>query len=211
MVTKAVDEVEKALRRVLDRKRVGYFTTHVTNVKRVRFAEERYFELYLKDERGHLQRDPAVKGIYFAGRNGIRAWVEADVRHGELERELFSLISKLIPAGGHLMVIYAPTPGEHLRTAEELKSGVPPAATPLGYLMWQVGFRAFKDWYFPEGWKEGDTKLQGDKAVDAAQEKEMRAEVVTELKKWLAALGPEDHKRSEDAVRRAKEIIKGEV
>jgi hypothetical protein len=45
-------------------------------------------------------------------------------------------------------------------TEQARRRKVPPAATPLGLVLLAAGCRWFKDWYFPEGGREGGTKLQ---------------------------------------------------
>lgn len=204
-----MDEItDKQLREALDGKKIGVFMTQLTNVRRVRFAEQRYFELYLKDTAGQLSHEPIVKGTYFAGRGKwIKPWLEIKYAPNPIELELFRLLSDLIPPGGHLMVEYGETEEEHLSTARALKFGIPPAVTPLGYLMWQTGFRAFKDWYFPEGWKEGETKLQGDKPLSKKQEKEMTNKVTSELKKFLEKKPDEGYKEWKESRKIAERIL----
>ena len=47
-------------------------------------------------------------------------------------------------------------------TARALAAGVPPVATPLGALLFDLGCGvAFRDWYISEGGREGPRKLQG--------------------------------------------------
>jgi hypothetical protein len=90
-----------------------------------------------------------------------------DTRAAGLEREFVKLIGPLIPAGGHLMVEYE-SPGQTL-THAELLLRVPPAASYLGSLMFEAGFRGeFKDWYISEGGHEGPRKLQANKSPTPA-------------------------------------------
>lgn len=49
---------------------------------------------------------------------------------------------------------------------------------PLGYALFRAGCTWFKDWYFAEGGREGDTKLQGNKPSSA----ELQAEQVARLR-----------------------------
>ena len=88
-----------------------------------------------------------------------------DIRQTGLSRELLKLIADSIPPGGHMMIEYdSPVQQE---TADLLRLGVPPAATPLGYLLYSIGFGAgFKDWHFAEGGSEGPRKLQGFKPLN---------------------------------------------
>jgi len=75
---------------------------------------------------------------------------------------------------------------EHKETAEGLRLEIPAAITPLGYLMWESGFRWFKDWYFPEGGSEGGQKLQGNKPMDDKHNHERIEATVKELTEFLS-------------------------
>lgn len=118
------------------------------------------------------------------------------------EGELLGLLAEAMPPGGRVFVEYEKD-GE---TKEALMAGVPAPATRLGRLLFERGFTWFKDWYFAEGFKEGDVKLQGEKpAGDAAGERhaaEARRELERFLNSPLAGKQPE-------AAERAREIISG--
>ena len=45
-------------------------------------------------------------------------------------------------------------------TRVQLQRGYPLFLSRLGYIMLNVGFTCFKDWYYPEGWLEGGPKLE---------------------------------------------------
>ena len=66
------------------------------------------------------------------------------------------------------MVVYL----NHIETNLGLQKGVPPPITELGYLLWNAGCTWFKDWYFSEGFREGDVKLQGEKPLNKIIQKE---------------------------------------
>jgi hypothetical protein len=98
-----------------------------------------------------------------------------------------------IPRGGHLMVEYENQMWSE--TQRGLLVRIPPLATPLGALLYEVGCGdSFKDWYFPEGGQEGGRKLQGNKAFTEAQARELGAERARELRVFLAEppRGPAD-------------------
>ena len=60
-------------------------------------------------------------------------------------------------------------------------------ATPLGATLRSVGCgAAFRDWYIPEGGREGPRKLQGFRPVDGDHERRRAAEMVEALKSFLA-------------------------
>ena len=110
-----------------------------------------------------------------------------------LERALFERLASLVPAGGHLMAEYDSK--ARATTARALVAGVPPLATPLGALLFEVGCGvAFRDWYIPEGGREGPRKLQGFSAVDDAHARTRAAEADAALDAFLedsARLAPE--------------------
>ena len=62
-----------------------------------------------------------------------------------------------------------------MKTAEELKKGIPPALLRLGFELARRGFTYVRDRYIPEGLMEGEHKLQGEKTQSGElQEKRFR-------------------------------------
>ena len=99
-------------------------------------------------------------------------------------KNLFEYLVDLIPRGGHLMVEYDSP--EQEETVRALDLGVPPVATPLGYIMFLAGYDAgFKDWYFAEGGTEGPRKLQGYRSLDEHHARLKAQEMTQELKSFL--------------------------
>jgi hypothetical protein len=161
-------------------RKVGEYTVHVKDVKKGAFAGVFSFSLLADSHE-------TVSGLYYLGSKYIKPWLELDYSPlsgdetdatGEV---LFQLLSELIPPGGHISVAYL----DHKITARALLSGVPPAATPIGYLLWRCGCRWFKDWYFAEGWKEGGIKLQGEKPLDETRKRENTERIIAELHAFL--------------------------
>ncbi len=159
----------------LDEQEVGKFRTKIENVSRGRGEGEIRFDLYLVDrERGKLE--PATASVlYFRGFGKYyRPWLEVRYVNGfhaggsEIdltlgnEEELFKFLCDMIPRGSHIMVKYP----DHRLTAQALMFNIPEAATPIGYLLYVGGCRWYKDWYFAEGFMEGEEKLQGSKPLD---------------------------------------------
>jgi hypothetical protein len=121
---------------------------------------------------------PVAFGKLFKGRGSLRPWVEAYILLGEFQDEwkwaasaraerIMRTLVKMLPLGGRIMLPYAHLP----TTARLLERGFPPPLTPLGMLMLRYGLTSFKDWYFAEGFYEGDVKLQGEipESLDMAQ------------------------------------------
>jgi hypothetical protein len=123
-----------------------------------------------------------VTGLHNQGRYSSYNWIEiislsSRVSFGSVEQvldfppnglteQLFQYLADLIPPGGHMMVEYDSP--EQQDTAHSLAQGIPPVATPLGYILFLTGCGAgFKDLYFAEGGSEGPRKLQGYKALNS--------------------------------------------
>jgi len=167
---------------VLDGKKLGEHTLRLGEVKKGAFAGVFMFSLF-------IEGNDIVSGLYYTGSKWIRPWMEIDYNPvAEIEglgEELFQILSELIPPGGHLSVSYL----NHKVTARALSTGVPPAATPLGYLLWRSGFRWFKDWYFAEGWKEGGPKLQGEKSLNEARKRVNTQKIIDEVTDFVSKTG----------------------
>jgi hypothetical protein len=72
-------------------------------------------------------------------------------------------------------------------TAEALAHGVPAIASPLGALLFRLGFGAkFKDWQIAEGGSEGPRKLQAYKPLSLGDALRWRREATRDLRAFLA-------------------------
>jgi hypothetical protein len=144
----------------------------------------RYFRLCLTAKDGRLSRQPVIEGLHNGGAFPAYNWLEVarynprlefdgeaiDLTETGLDRRLFCLLGVLLPPGGHLMVEY----DSHSQRVTEriLGLGYPPLTTPLGSLLLAAGCRSFRDWYIPEGGREGPRKLQGFKPLDEGTARE---------------------------------------
>jgi hypothetical protein len=137
-----------------------------------------------------------VEGLANAGPYPGQRWIEifdldlppaiASVAESAVELAPFLRpLTRTVPPGGHLMIEYEKP---LWRTTQlGLLAGVPPLATPMGELLFELGTGdSFKDWYFPEGGQEGGRKLQGNRAADEAQRLEFRRRRAAELVSFLA-------------------------
>ena len=107
----------------------------------------------------------------------------------EVERALFGQLAGLVPTGGHLMAEYESRP--RTSTARALAAGVPPVATPLGALLFDLGCGvAFRDWYISEGGREGPRKLQGFRATNEEHARTRGLETIAALDAFLDAARP---------------------
>jgi hypothetical protein len=202
----------------IEGKGLNGYILEVANLSRRRFVEETNFELFLKNAKGETSENPVVRGTHFSGRGEYyKPWLEIyyynrvsfspskilDLSEKGLDKKMFKLLLRLIPPGAHIMVVYL----NHEETRKGLERGVPPPATPIGYLLWKSGCTWFKDWYFAEGFMEGDVKLQGNKPLNEAHRRknslQIRKELTAFLKKEKA-----DEKLFLEAMKRAENILK---
>ena len=202
----------------IEGKRLNGYVLYIDNLSRGRFIEETNFDLYLKAIDGETSENPAMKGKYFSGRGEFyKPWLEiyydnrvkfksskiVDLSERGLDEKLFKHLSDLLPPGAHIMVVYL----NHEETRKGLEQGVPASATPVGYLLWKSGCTWFKDWYFAEGFWEGDVKLQGNKSLNEENRRKDLLETRKELTEFL-----KKEKRKEklflDAIKRAEDVLK---
>jgi hypothetical protein len=161
----------------------------------------RYFQLLLVDSAGLIAQEAVAFGLHNSGPYPGYNWAEViryepssrfgdeivDLRSAGLEEPLFRALSDLVPAGGHLFVSYE---GPRQKESERILSlGYPPVTSPLGFLLFRVGCRSFRDWYISEGGREGPRKLQGFKPLNEALARERTAALRRQVEEFL--VGPE--------------------
>lgn len=210
---------------LLNGQRLGEATILVLLGPKNRFGAT-YFQVLLLDD-DQVSEQPVVSGLYSSGPYPSYNWVEVislgehvtftpsakdkgrrlDIRQSGLDRELLKRIAYLIPPGGHMMIEYD-SPGQR-ETARSLEVGIPPAATPLGYLLYSIGCGAgFRNWYFAEGGSEGPRKLQGYKPLNEVNAREKARELARELLEFLnRPFNPRHADVEEPARQRATEIL----
>ena len=187
----------------------------------------RYFQVFAVDDEGRTSDQPALLGLHSTGRYPSYNWVEVMAlaerltfassaeqsgrvveMHGSgLERELLKRLADVIPLGGHMMMEYD-SPGQR-ETAQALGLGIPPAATPLGYLLYSIGSGiSFRDWYFAEGGSEGPRKLQGYKPLHAEHARERGRQLARQLIEFLERRRKTGHADVQERARqRAVDIL----
>jgi hypothetical protein len=143
---------------------------------------------------------PAAHGLWFSGRPsaGVRPW--ADLVISDLA--VIPAVVEAVGPGGSIMVAY-----ERDETERALRRKVPPAATPLGLALLRAGCRWFKDWYYPEGGREGGTKLQGTLPLDDDRRRTSERRLKAELEAFLATEGIRDADR--DRAEQALALLSG--
>jgi len=108
----------------------------------------------------------------FSGREYYKPWFEVfnvikpNYFYNTLfETDLLQLFYNNLPPGGRVFIEYV----RDDETRTQLNRGYPIISTRLGFLMFKTGFTWFKDWYFAEGFMEGNPKLQGEKHFNKEQ------------------------------------------
>jgi len=196
----------------LNRARLGPYRLLI-RVRTLRLKPGRLFSgtvfltVVLKDRLGR-RSDPAVleQVVYSMGGKGVLPWMEIGpyhprVKFGEgakteqlelgeerdLEHRLFRYLGDLIPAGGHIMFPYDLDEGPlSLTTFSGLHKGVPMVATPIGALLFRIGFTVpLRDWYIAEGGFEGPRKLQFERPLTTERSEEVQRAVWNELDDFL--------------------------
>lgn len=181
-----------------------------------------YFQIFLANGAGALASEPLALGLHNSGPYPGFNWVELtrynsvlafageeiDLIRDDLDLELFRMVSELVPAGGHLMVEYD-SPSQ-AASAQALTRGLPAATSQIGYRMFQVGCRSYRDWYIPEGGREGPRKLQGFKPWSEEIAREKTAALRSELEAFVReADGADGDSVVRQALERAREVLKG--
>ena len=173
----------------------------------------RHFAVLLASGDGGLSREPVLSGLHHRGPLPSYNWIEVaataerltlpqgsavDIGAEELER-LLGLLHAALPPGGHLMVEYDSP--QRAETARALALGVPALATPLGELLFRIGFGAhFKDWQIAEGGSEGPRKLQAYTPPSRQVARRWQREAAQQLRAFLQEPPP-----TSDVVRAARD------
>lgn len=151
---------------------IGPFNIYVKRINRGRFSEERNIELYVKY--GNYETRLLYLKIFNGRPPYYKPWIEVfginkliklnkiEILYFNscIEHNIILLLSNAISSlNGKLFIEYL----NDDETRYQLEMGVPIPATRLGYKLFSIGFTWFKDWYFPEGFLEGNQKLQAER------------------------------------------------
>ena len=168
------------------------------------FSGRTYFSISFEDAHGRVSEKPVIdKALYSVGGKGVLPWIEigyyrpevilkkgngklpetTDIAFTHEEWKLFKLVGDIIPAGGHMMMPYDLDDNVlATMTFAALARNVPMVATPIGFLLFRIGFTIpFRDWYIAEGGHEGPRKLQFEKPLNAEREKVWHERIINQL------------------------------
>jgi hypothetical protein len=170
-------------------------TVYINTAVKGRFQEELDLDVYLKknSDEAHL----LYLKIFDGRRPYYRPWVELygidgrihvgnsdiDYFNSPLEKSFLQYLAKHIGPGENLFVDYH----KDTETRKQLEKDIPAAVSRLGFMLYRLGFTWFKDWYFPEGFMEGEQKLQAEKPLNELEKnrqlKKIHESVMSSLRK----------------------------
>lgn len=181
----------------LEGKSLGPYALRLTRLEPMAKSGWRLFELTLSGPEGDFA-PPVVTGIHSVGGRGVLPWVEVldyrprlecqgrvlDLAAQERDVALFGLLAGLFPPGGHIMV--GCEGAAHRETHLAALKGVPPIATPLGWVLFRAGFPRVRFFGLAEGGWEGQQKLWAEKPLDEDAARRWRDATADELRRFLA-------------------------
>lgn len=121
----------------------------------------------------------------FCGRGYYRGWVEVFNVDPEffsiVEDEVYNVVSQALRPGEPLYIDYS----WDTETIKLLDIGAPAQLTRIGLKLVERGFTWFKVWYYPEGFMEGNVKIQAEKPVNSMIYNMHRLELCKEIKEFI--------------------------
>lgn len=172
---------------------INEFNIYAKTIYKGRFLEEINLDIYLKMNQSECF---LLSVKIFRGRKPYyRPWIEIFNINNEisignkslvyfnsnLEDTILSIFSQLLDRGESIYVEYY----NDIETKKQLEANIPPVVSRLGYKLFTLGFTWFKNWYFPEGFMEGNMKLQGEKPLNDTLKIEQLRKTHEEVKAFL--------------------------
>jgi len=186
------------------------------NFEKGRIRNQEYFDLYMKkrDVEKRLMR----MSIYKGEEPYYQPWVEMfsiksslmfdkkrfNYFDSKVEAELLDFFTPRMVQGSRIFIEYQ----HDKKTMKELSLGVPEPCTRLGYKLFQRGFTWFKDWYFSEGFHEGNQKLQGEKPIDEEHRRNQIKHINNQVTNFLENLKKQkDEDIEKEVIKRGEKIL----
>lgn len=139
----------------------GQYSLKLTLYRQGRFVEEYNFAFDLVKGDSIVCKWFLYGKVFYGRKPYYRPWLEVAYKESCLNeipqsilKEFLGRMMDMIPSGSHMMVEY------DFDTYRELMRK-PVEEVWLGKLFLERGFRNLRNWYIPEGWKEGGMKIQG--------------------------------------------------
>jgi hypothetical protein len=165
---------------------------YANDILKGRYQEEVNLDIQLK--RGADTAQLLYVKVFYGRPPYYRPWLEffnineqvvlgkemIDYFDSRFENELLQFFASYLGPGQSIFVKY----DNDVETREQLKRVFPVALSRLGYKLLNLGFTWFKDWYFPEGFMEGDQRLQGEKPLDEESRNQHCRNLVREVEQF---------------------------
>jgi len=214
------DTTKNSLRKAVDVIAKGFeidnYRIYAKKIRKGRFREEEDLDICLRKD--DSESTLLLIKVFYGRTPYYKPWVEfysiiehITVAHNDIkyygsivEEKLLSLFSQRINPSGKIFVEYY----RDVETRKQLTAGFPIPVTRLGYMLYQKGFTWFKDWYFPEGFMEGEQKLQGEKPSDEASRERHVKDIEHEVGLFVQKMQDSKELYVIRALNRAENILK---
>ena len=161
------------------------YTIYSKKIEEGRISNQKYLEIWISNQKEYRLM---YISTYLGQKPYYKPWVELfniknpNTYYGsDIEDKLLNIISDHLGSGAKIFVEYS----EDQETVHGLSNDFPPPVTRLGYKLFKNGFTWFKDWYFPEGFKEGGQKLQGEKPLNNEYRDKHLKDIENSIKQFL--------------------------
>ena len=211
--------LEQAVEQLTKGIRIDGYDIYIRKVHQGRFHEEQNLQVNLHNQEFDLQLFQAK--VFYGRLPAYRPWVELfnieakinltrstiDYFDSDFENTAIEHFTRSLEPGARIFVEYY----NDQETRRQLAAGIPVVLSRLGLKLFRCGCTWFKDWYFPEGYMEGNQKLQGETPLnEQAQERHLKAisdEVNEFMKKQSTQHNSDDYTRR--ALDRAEAVFSG--
>lgn len=212
----------KTLLDILEQRQIPAYRLHLDLLDdRARGEDQCDFAVYLIDAAGFRLSTPIFRGRYHTGCpfGSVPGWIDGDFldpldephlegRVERIRRAVAQALGLLLPPGGRFWIAYEAFDHDgalQRETRAALFARVPLPATPIGRLLVEADcWVGLRDWYVPEGGREGPRKLQGNKPQDARHARRRADDLIRELSEFLQRPSDDD-----EIVRRARARARG--
>lgn len=198
----------------LNNKRIREYKI-ILKTRQAKHIEQKIIEIHLFHRKKGKTKNPVIIALYSQGvKPFIKNWIDMDycplailknnsvidLHKTKIEKKLFSLLGNIIQANGSMMISYELLSGEHeihKKTRQMLKKSIPEILTPIGQLLLTAKcYASIKDWYIPEGGREGHKKLQGWKPLNNKIKKQRINTILTQIKEFKKKPESNEYKKT---------------
>ena len=204
------------IRKIIDEGlKVNSYIIIVSRVFQGRFREER--NIIFSISSGDYVVELLHMKVFFGRPPYYRPWIEVfninnsillgsqriNYFDSTVEDTILNFLASVLEPGERLFIEYY----RDYETLKALEKGIPIVATRLGYKLLKRGFTWFKDWYYPEGFMEGNPKLQAEKPLSNNHRFMQLQSIYRELLQFINSTSSFQDRIISRAISRAKEVL----